>query len=214
MVPSDLSPTEKYRQLLGLSETSDLSELKRRYGQLRDKFEAQLHSEDSASLDKGRKNMRLLDQAYSALAADIRGRDVSGAANEASELAASGLVVELASMRVGFQILEGGGPLIKTETRRIALFGSVSTNNVLNAKYPSGKMTIFNDHIELSCLLGSHKTPFSAIEMVDKVWYAPFSLRFKQKDDDAPTVTVFAWGLASKLKQLSHQHRLGVLLKY
>jgi hypothetical protein len=197
---------DKYRQLLGIPDACELTTLKKRYAVLFDKFETQLRSRDDAIAQKGRKNMQLLDQAFNALATDIRTRTAEQPGFE--------ITVEHASMRVGFQVLEAGSKFFVMERTRISGFGSTRTNNILSASWPAGKLTIFNDYLELKCLLGSHQLRFRDIVAIDTVWYIPFWLRVKQKSRDAESVHIFGWGLGRKLKETVKRNRLALKLNY
>ena len=64
-----MSDLAKYAKLLGVNPHSELSEIKKKYGEWRQKFEAQLRSENINKAQRGQKNLALLDQAYQALAA-------------------------------------------------------------------------------------------------------------------------------------------------
>ena len=169
---------DKYRQLLGVQEDADLPALKECYAALFDKFEAQLHSGEATIAQKGRKNMQLLDQAFAALAADIRTREMATSTNDQSS---TDMTVEHGSIRVGFQILEGGSKFFVMERTRASVFGSTRTNNILSFSWPAGKLTLYDDHLELKCLPGSHQVSFYNVDAIDKAWYIPFWLRFKQK---------------------------------
>ena len=200
----------KYRKLLGVSETADLSELKKCYSQLSGKFQNQLRAKDPSTVIKGQKNIRLLDKAFDLLASDIRSREMQ----RVQEQTAQTMIIEHASIRVGFQILEGGSKFFTLETSRISGFGSTRTNNVLSSSWPSGKLSIFDNHLELKCLLGSHKVNFRNISRVDKAWYIPFWLRIQQNEKDAESVHIFGWGLARKLQEVVKQNSLPLKLAF
>lgn len=199
---------EKYRKLLSISEAADLPELKECYARLHDKFQVQLRGKDPIIVKKGHKNIQLLDQAFTTLAANIRTREMDIQAEQTAQT----MIIEHASLRVGFQVLEGGSKFFVMETSRVSGFGSTRTNNILSSSWPSGKLSIYNDHLELKCLLGSHQVSFRDIAAIDKAWYIPFWLRIRQHDKNAESVHVFGWGLARKLRDVVQQNRLPLKL--
>lgn len=208
---------DKYRKLLGLTDNADLSALKGRYSELHERFNRQLRSEDPAMAEKGQNNLFLLDQAYNLLAKHIHSeqRESYQQATDAAVSGASRLSIELDTMRVGFQILEGS-EFFALETKKVEVnvlgMRSVQTNNRVKANWPSGKLTIFNDHFRLTCLFGSFDLPYNDIIAVTKVWYLPCSICMKQKTDESVRTNIFGIGLSKKLKELaprfSHQLRL------
>jgi hypothetical protein len=210
---------EKYRKLLGLSEGATFSELKARYAELHTRFTKQLDSEEPEKVKKGQNNLILLDQAYNLLAKEIRAQQTASF-QEATEEATAGptrLSIELCSMRVGFQILEGG-EFFALETKRISTniagMRSVRTNNKVSTNWPSGKLTIFNDHFKLTCIFGSFDFTFNDIVAITKVWYLPGFLCMKRKSDEAMRINIFGFGLGKKLKELSPQFTTRVQLDY
>lgn len=210
---------EKYRKLIGLPEGAGLSELKARYAELHKRFDQQLSSKDSEEVKKGQNNLILLEKAYNLLAKDIRAQQTASfqAATKEAISGATRLSVELCSMRVGFQILEGG-EFFALETKRvdinIAGMRSVQTNNRVSTNWPSGKLTIFNDHFKLTCIFGSFDLYFHDIVAVTKAWYLPFSLCMKQKSDEAMRINIFGFGLGKKLKEIAPQLTTRLQLDY
>jgi len=200
----------KYRKLLGVSETADLSELKKCYAGLNEKFQAQSRADDPVTVKKGQNNIRLLNKAFDILAADIRSKEIQR--NEEQTLQT--MIVEHASIRVGFQVLEGGSKFFALETSRISGFGSTRTNNILSSSWPSGKLSIFDNHLEFKCMLGSHIVDFHNIDCIDKAWYIPFWLRVRQNDKNAESVHIFGWGLAKKLQEVVKQNSLSLKLVF
>jgi hypothetical protein len=198
------------RQFLGVDAVTDLTTLKQRYALLSDKFEAQRCSGDEEAKQKGHTNMQMLDQAFAAVADDIRSREFSSQPEQSEQT----MTVEYASMRVGFQILEGGSKFFVLETRRISGFGSTRTNNILSTSWPTGKLSLYNDHLELTCLLGSHSVQFHDITAIDKAWYSPFWLRVNQKSKQAETVHIFGWALGKKFKDVVQKNRLPLKLDF
>lgn len=210
---------QKYRKLLGVSDQANLKELKGRYAALHERFNKQLQSDDEAQVEKGQSNLILLDQAYSLLAKDIRTRE-SASQQQAAEEAMSGeqrLSIELATMRVGFQILDAEN-FFALETRKVDVnilgMRSVKTNNRVSTNWPSGKLRIFNDHFELKCIFGSVDLPYSDIVSITKVWYLPFYLTMTRKSDEDIRINVFGFGLRSKLKELAPQFTHKLRLDY
>lgn len=201
---------DKYRKLLGISETTDLEELKNRYAELHERFQQQRRATEKAVARKGEKNLLLLDQAYTLLAADIRQRE----SFQQSEQSQQTMIVEHASFRVGFQVLEGGSKFFRLETSRVSGFGSTRTNNILSSSWPSGKLSLFDDCLEVKCLLGKFQLRYRDIAAIDKAWYIPFWLRVRQHDKDAEAVHIFGWGLGRRLKEVVQQNRLQLNLDY
>lgn len=214
-----LSLADKYRKLIGLPEGAGLSELKGRYAELHKRFNQQLESEDPEKVKKGHNNLVLLDQAYNLLAKDIRAQQAVSFQEATAEATAgpTRLSIELCSMRIGFQILEGG-TFFALETKRvdinIAGMRSVQTNNRISTNWPSGKLTIFNDHFKLTCIFGSFDLYFNDIVAVTKVWYLPFSLCMKQKSDESMRINIFGFGLGKKLKEIAPQFTTKLKLDY
>lgn len=210
---------QKYRKLLGISEQADLKELKERYASLRKRFNEQLQSDDDTQVQKGQSNLVLLDQAYSLLAKDIRTRETASH-QEATEEAMSGaqrLSIELATMRVGFQILDAAN-FFALETKKVDVnilgMRSVQTNNRVSTNWPSGKLRIFNDHFEFKCIFGSVDLPFSDIVTITKVWYLPFWLTMTRKSDQDIRINIFGFGLRNKLKELAPKFTPRLKLDY
>jgi hypothetical protein len=209
----------KHRKLIGLEDTADMSELKNRYSALHERFNQQLRSEDPAQTKKGQSNLVLLDQAYNLLAQDIRDRQIKSHQQATAEALSGGsrLSIELDTIRVGFQILEGG-EFFALETKRVDVnvmgMRSVKTNNRVSASWPSGKLTIFNDHFKLKCIFGSFDFPYNDIVSVTKVWYVPFSLCMKQKSDESMRINIFGLGLGKKLKELAPQFTTKLRIDY
>ncbi len=201
---------DKYRKLLALSATAELPELKERYAELHETFQQQLRAKNSAAAQKGRKNLQLLDQAYNTLAGDIRTRG----SDQQAEQSRQTMTIEHACFRVGFQILEGGSKFFRLQTSRISGLGSTRTNNILSCSWPTGKLSLYDNHLELKCLLGSHQVRFREIAAIDKVWYIPFWLRVRQLNNEAEAVHLFGWGLGRRLKAAIQQNRLPLKLDY
>ena len=201
---------DKYRKLLGISATAELPELKERYAELHEKFQQQLRANNSATAQKGRKNLQLLDQAYTALASDIRRRE----SDQQGEQRKQTMIIEHASLRIGFQILEGGSKFFRLEKSHISGFGSTRTNNILSCSWPSGKLSLYDNHLELKCLLGSHRVSFRDIAAIDKAWHIPFWLRVRQHDKEAEAVHIFGWGLGRRLKDTIQLNQLPLKLDY
>lgn len=120
-------------------------------------------------------------------------------------------------MRVGFQILYGG-EFFALETNKVEVnvvgLRSVQTNNRVSANWPSGKLTIFNDHFKLSCIFGSFDLYFNDIVAVTKVWYLPFSICMKQKPDKSVRINIFGTILTRKLKELAPQFTTKLKIDY
>lgn len=208
----------QYRKLLGLNEASDLNALKGKYSEFQERFKAQVESDDPTLEAKGRNNLMLLDQAYNILARDIRTRQTEAHQQAEAEAptGATRMSIELCSMRVGFQVIEGSLFALETKKVNVSLFGmrTVRTNNRMSTNWPSGKLLIFNDQLRLSCLLGSYEIRVNDIVDVTKVWYMPFHLVIRQKSDDDMIIYVFGYGLGKKLKELASQFDCQIKLNY
>ena len=145
----DQQEIAKYRKLFGITESDDLSTLKSAYAAVHERVQAQIRSQDAAVAEKGYKNMHVLEQAYTAVAGDIRAREQISRNEHHSDHAS----IEYASMRVGFQVLEGGS---KFASKKVTSFAGVPvsfrTNNILSASWPSGKLIVYGDYLDLECL--------------------------------------------------------------
>ena len=201
----------KYRKLFGITESDDLSALRTAYAGLNEKIQAQIRSKDRHIADKGYENRDVLEKAFTAVAGDICSRERSSQNGHYGD----SVSVEYASMRVGFQVLEGGS---KFATKKVTSFAGIpvsfKTNNILSASWPAGKLNIYGDYLDLECLLGSFQLQFRDIAAIEKAWYIPFGLRLSNKDDAAESVHVFGWGLQKTLKGIVRKNRLPLKLKY
>lgn len=213
------SLSEGYRKLLGISKQATLGDLKKRYADLHERFNQQILSDNPNQAEKGQKNLVLLDQAYSLLAKEIRTQEATSHQQATAEAlsGAQRLSIELATMRVGFQILDAAN-FFALETRKVDVnilgMRSVQTNNRVSTNWPSGKLRIFNDHFELKCIFGSVDLPYSDIVTITKVWYLPFSLTMTRKSDEDIRINIFGFGLREKLKQLAPQFTPRLKLDY
>jgi hypothetical protein len=209
---------EKCLKLVGLPEGADLSELKRRYAELHKRFNQQLDSDEPEKVKKGQNNLVLLDQTYNVLAKDIRSRQIESH-QQATEEAISGatrMSIELCTVRVGFQVLEGSIFALQTKQVNVNLFGmrTVRTNNRISTNWPSGKLVVFNDHLKLKCLLGSYEIYFNDVVAVTKAWYMPFYLFMRQKSDEDIRIHIYGFGLGKRLKELTPQFTSKLTLDY
>lgn len=208
----------QYRKLLGLNENSDLGTLNVKYAELQARFKAQIESDDPVQENKGRNNLMLLDQAYSILASDIRSRQLESRQRPQQKAppGATRMSIELCSMRVGFQVIEGSLFTLETRKVNVNLFGmrASRTNSRMSTNWPSGKLTVFNDQLRLSCLLGSYEIRVNDIVDITKVWYMPFHLVIRQKSDDDMIIYVFGYGLGKKLRELASRFDCQVKLNY
>ena len=75
-------------------------------------------------------------------------------------------------------------------------------------------MSIYNDRLDLDCLLGSFQVKFHDIAAIEKAWYIPFWLRIKQHKKNTESVHIFGWGLGKKLKEVVKRNRLPLKLDY
>lgn len=209
---------EKFLKLLKLPNSATLADLKMRYAELSSRFDKQISSGDEKKIKQGRNNRRMLQQAFTTLSGAL-----PAVASEASradvqeEVSSSGLSVELFSARVGFQVLESG--LFSVETRQVQsnLFGmrSSRSNASLKASWPAGKLTLYNDHLVVSCLLGSESISLKQIEVIEKVWYLPGSVVVRRKPPlEEMRVVIAGWGIAGKIKNIIQQNRLRIRLAY
>ena len=207
----DQQEIAKYRKLFGITESDDLPTLKRAYAAVHERIQAQIRSQDTLVAEKGYENMHVLETAYTAVAGDIRARERIGQ----DEHHGKHVSIEHASMRVGFQVLEGGS---KFATKKVTSFAglpiSFKTNNILSANWPSGKLIVYGDYLDLECLLGSFQLKFCDISAIEKAWYIPFGLRASNKDEAAESVHMYGWGLRKQLKDIVRRKRLPLKLKY
>lgn len=199
----------QYRKLLGITETTDLADLKQRYAELNDRFQEQRRSADRTVARKGEKNLQLLDQAYTQLAAAIRQREEAQQIEQSRQT----MLIEHACFRVGFRVYESGR-FFRLEKVRVSTLGSSRSNAMLSTSWPTGKLSIFDSYLELKCLLGSVQMLFSQIAAIERIWFMPFWLRIRQHDQDAEIAYVFAWGLGHKLKATIQQNRLKLKLDF
>lgn len=205
---------DRYRQMLGLKPSADRDDLKRRYAELSARFEAQLRSGDKASAQRGRNNLRKLQQAFTALAAALPEPET-----ETAQPTAGGttLSIEHYSGRVGFQVLESGLFALETKSVESNLFGmrTSRSNAALKASWPAGKLTVYSDHIRVSCLLGSEEVSLKQIDRIEKVWYLPLSVVIRRKPPlEEMRIVISGWGIAGTIKQLVAEHRLPVRIAY
>ena len=209
---SENSPQKiaKFRSLLNLPTTAGLPELKARYADLSAKFETQRRAESSQVAEKGLKNMQLLEQAFAALAADLRAREME----QQVENSNIEMTVEHTSMRVGFQILRPGAKFFRVETQQLSTLGMQRSNCLLRTGWPTGKLVIYSDHLELKCLLGSHSVRFRDIAAIDTAWYIPFWLRVRQHDKNAEAIHFYGWGLKRLLRDAVQLNRLQLTLAF
>lgn len=207
----------KYRKLVGIDKNGELSDLKRKYSEFHKRFEQGLQSEDPAQSKKAQKNLALLEQAYNVLAGDIRSRENERYKQSAEDAMSSNrLSIELESVRVGFQILHGKFFALETSSVETNILGmrTKKTNNMVKTSWPTGKLVIYNDHLTLKCIFGTHEIRYDDIVSVSKVWYLPFYLCMKQKSDDTLRINVFGVGLGNKLKELAPQFTTRLKLDY
>ena len=142
--------------------------------------------------------MQLLDQAFVGLVADIRTREMATSTNDQSS---TDLTVEHGSLRAGFQILEGGSKFFVMERTRASVFGSTRTNNILSFSWPAGKLTLYDDHLELKCLPGSHQVSFYNVDAIDKAWYIPFLVAGQAEDLKCRVGAHFRMGAGKKTER-------------
>lgn len=192
------------RRLLQLKDDADLSDLKKVYGQYRQRIEAQLDSADPSEVVKGRNNMQLLDQAYQVLAPVVAARNApeTPQAPQGTELKMS---VELGTCRVGFHI------------NRIEGFQVASQRNQGHFKisWPGGKMIFYNDKVKIKALIFKAEIEYQAIDEIRRYWFMPMVFQIKHHQPDVwPTVIVHGFGVGRKIKDLNEQHRLGLNLTY
>lgn len=206
---NDKKEIGKYQKLLGVSSTSDLSELKQRYADLHEKIQLQQRSSNGKAVRRGQKNMQLLDQAFTVLAADIRKRELE----EQTQQSKQTMIVEHAALRVGFRVMEGGN-FFRLTTTRVTGLGSTRTNALLSTSWPTGKLCVYDSYLELKCLLGSFNMSFSEIDSVVSPWFMPLWLRIRKKDRNAEVAYIFGWGLGRQLRDIVQTNRLPLKLGY
>lgn len=210
---------EKYLEMLKLPRTATLADLKKRYAQLNKKFEKQIRSGDKETLLKGRNNSRRLKKAFTALSGVLTSSQPDSGHPEDTETTTSpqALTIELFSTRVGFQVLEGGMFDLETKRVDVNLFGlrASQSNASLKASWPAGKLTIYNDHIHVSCLLGSESISVNQVKQIEKKWYLPGSIIIRRKPPLEDTrVVITGWGLARKIKEVVRQNQLKIRIFY
>ncbi len=197
-----MSDLVKYAKLLGVHPHAELSEIKRKYGEWRQKFEAQLRSDNIAKAQKGQQNLALLDQAYQALAAHAvaEARKNENAAEESSAVS-----IEIGSCRVGFSIsnLEGFQFVNSRDVRRF------------KASWPGAKITFYNNKLKLKGLLLSAEIEYRHIEDIRRVLFLPFVFEIKHRSPDVlPSVVINGLGLGSTIKRLNDEHHLGLPISF
>ena len=197
-----MSDLARYAKLLGVNPHSELSEIKQKYGEWRQKFEAQLRSEDISKAQKGQKNLALLDQAYQALAA----RAVAEARkNETVAEKNSVASVEIGSCRAGFNIsnIEGFQFVNKWEVRRF------------KSSWPGAKVTFYNNKLKIKGLLLSAEIEYRHIENIKRVFFLPFVFEIKHRAPDVlPSVVINGFGLGSTIKRLNDEHHLDLPISF
>ncbi len=192
----------KYARLLGVNPNSELPEIKRKYGEYREKFEKQLRSDDITKAQKGQKNLALLDQAYQALAAHAV---AEARKNENLSSQGSAVSIEIGSCRVGFHIsnLEGFQFVNNRDVRRF------------KSSWPGAKITFYNNKLKLKGLLLSAEIEYRHIENIKRVLFLPFVFAIKHRSPDVlPTVIVNGLGVGSKIKRLNEEHHLNLPISY
>lgn len=198
-----MSDLGKYAKLLGVSPHAELSEIKGKYAEWRQKFEKQLRSDDIAKAQKGQKNLMLLDQAYQALAAHAASaarRDERESADQASALS-----IEIGTHRAGFNInnLEGFQFMDQSKVRRFKI------------SWPGAKVTFFNNKLKIKALIFSTEIEYRHIEEIKRYFFMPFVFEIRHRAPDVmPTVVLYGPGLGGKIKRLNEEHHLNLPISF
>lgn len=194
---------EKYAGLLGVEKDAELVEIKHKYGEWRQKFEAQIASAKPAVSRKGHKNLQLLDQAFQALAAAAVARE-RGAA-ESIPPDDTNMSIELGHCRVGFQI----------NTLELGRFTATTKVNQFKASWPAGKLTLYNNKLKIKALIFAAEIEYRRIDEIKRLWFFPFSFVVRHQQAAVPeTVILYGPTVGRTLKRLNDAHRLGLQLSY
>ena len=199
-----MSDADRYRKLLKLSEDAGLTELKAAYASYRARFQGQLQSDRPETVEKGRNNLLLLDQAYQnlapLLAANRTSRDQVAAAEPPSTMS-----VELGHCRIGFHI------------NRIEGFQVVGHHNRGHFKvnWPTGKLVLYDNKLKIKALIFKTEIDYRHIDEIRRFWFLPMVFQIRHRQADVwPTVIINGFGVGRRIKALNDAHRLGLNLTY
>ena len=186
--------------MIGVDPNDDLSEIKRKYGIRRQKFEAQLRSEDIVKAQKGQQNLTRLDQAYQALSAHVMVRRDEELA-ESVETAS----FEIGTHRVGCNVSNIEG-IEFVDRSRIRQF---------RVSWPGAKLIFYNDRIKLKALVFTTEIPYRHIKNIKRHFYLPFVFQIRHRAPEVlPNIIVYGLGLGRKIKRLDREHHLNLPLSF
>lgn len=210
-----MKTVEQYAKLMGVDPDADLSEIKQKYGQWRDKFEKHLGSEDTELSQKANKNLTLLNEAYEALSSHALSLSKTREQEEQSDLLP--LTIELDSCRAGFNLCSNEGFRI---TRSSVEVGGIRVSGhrdgqSFNVNWPTGKLTFYNSKLEIRALIFAGEVEYRNILEIKRLWFLPMTFVIKHKQADMLAgITIYGFGLGSRIKRLNAEHRLGLKLSY